>query len=129
MMEFQQLAQVVSLHVPLTRETNGMINREFIKAFQHPIWILNTARGACVNTEDLVRAIEEGKVKGAGLDVLEFEKASLQGLETGDSIPDALKYLSNSDRVVLSPHVAGWTVQSKEKLAQTILDKFKARFH
>ena len=128
-MEFQQLAEVVSLHVPLTSKTEKMINTEFINAFQQPIWFINTARGPCVVTEDLVRAIETGKILGAGLDVLEYEAISLQGLESGDSIPSALQYLSSSERVVLTPHVAGWTVQSKEKLAQTILEKFKARFH
>ena len=128
-MEFQQLADVVSLHVPLTSETERMINSEFINAFHQSIWFINTARGPCVVTEDLVKAMEEGKVLGAGLDVLEYEAASLQGLESGEEIPAALKYLTNSDRVLLTPHVAGWTVQSKEKLAQTILDKFKARFH
>ena len=128
-MEFQQTAEVVSLHVPLTGLTGGMVNTDFIQAFQHPFWLLNTARGACVVTDDLVQAIEEGKVLGAGLDVLEYEASSLQGLESGETVPAALDYLRKSDRVVLTPHVAGWTVQSKEKLARTILDKFKAQFH
>ena len=129
MMEFQQLAEVVSLHVPLTSKSEKMINTEFFDGFQHPIWFINTARGPCVVTIDLVQAIENGKVRGAGLDVLEYEAISLQGLESGDEIPAALKYLFNSDRVVLTPHVAGWTVQSKEKLARTIVEKFIAKFH
>jgi len=128
-MEFQQTAQIVSLHVPLTSETSGMVNTEFIQAFQNAFWLLNTARGACVVTQDLVRAIEEGMVLGAGLDVLEYEAVSLQGLESGETIPAALDYLRRSDRVVLTPHVAGWTVQSQEKLARTILEKFRERFH
>lgn len=128
-MEFQQRAHVVSLHVPLTTITRGMVNTEFIQAFQHPFWLLNTARGACVDTEDLVLALEEGNVLGAGLDVLEYETSSLQGLESRKTIPAALDYLRGSERVVLTPHVAGWTIQSKEKLARTILEKFKEKFH
>lgn len=128
-LEFKQRAEVVSLHVPLTELTKGMVNTEFIHDFHNPFWFLNTARGACVATDDLVQAIGEGKVLGAGLDVLEYEAASLEGLESGDSWPPAFNSLIASDRVVLTPHVAGWTVQSKEKLARTILHKFKARFH
>ena len=128
-MEFQQLAQVVSLHVPLTSKTEWMVNAKFLDAFEHPIWFINTARGPCVVTKDLVQAIENGKVLGAGLDVLEYEAISLQGLESREELPSALDYLRNSDRVVLTPHVAGWTSQSKEKLAQSILEKFKVRYH
>lgn len=129
-MEFQQLSEVVSLHVPFTELTYKMVNREFIESFSQPFWFINTARGACVVTNDLVAALENGKIRGAGLDVLEYEAASLEGLKnTGRNMPEALQYLRDSDQVLLTPHIAGWTVQSKEKLARTILDKFKDIFH
>ena len=127
-MEFQNRADVVSLHVPQTAETVGMVHSEFLNKFQNPIWIINTARGKCIITSDLVEAMKSGKVLGAGLDVLEYEKASFENMFSDNNLPDAFQYLINSDQVVLSPHVAGWTVESKIKLAQTIVDKIKAKF-
>jgi D-3-phosphoglycerate dehydrogenase len=127
-MEFQNRADVVSLHVPQTAETVGMVHSEFLNKFQKPIWIINTARGKCIITSDLVEAMKSGKVLGAGLDVLEYEKASFENMFSDNNLPDAFQYLINSDQVVLSPHVAGWTVESKIKLAQTIVDKIKAKF-
>ncbi|MCX2681105.1 2-hydroxyacid dehydrogenase [Galbibacter sp. EGI 63066] len=126
-MEFQKNVDVVSLHTPQTPETVGMINKEFIEAFHKPFWFLNTARGKSVVTKDLVDALKSGKVLGAGLDVLEYEKASFENLFTG-GMPEAFEYLVNADNVLLTPHVAGWTVESKEKLAQTIVDKIKEKF-
>ena len=127
-MEFQNRTDVVSLHVPQTAETVGMVHSEFLNKFQNPIWIINTARGKCIITSDLVEAMKSGKVLGAGLDVLEYEKASFENMFSDNNLPDAFQYLINSDQVVLSPHVAGWTVESKIKLAQTIVDKIKAKF-
>lgn len=125
-LEFQQRADVVSLHVPETESTTGMINTEFINGFQKPFWLLNTARGKCVNTNHLVKALKAGKVLGAGLDVLEYEKKSFEDWFTRK--PKAFKYLRKAHNVLLTPHVAGWTVESKEKLAQVIVDKIKAAF-
>jgi D-3-phosphoglycerate dehydrogenase len=127
-MEFQNRVDVMSLHVPQTEETVGMITSEFLNKFQKPIWIINTARGKCIITSDLVEAMKSGKVLGAGLDVLEYEKASFENMFSDNNLPDAFQYLINSDQVILSPHVAGWTVESKIKLAQTIVDKIKAKF-
>jgi D-3-phosphoglycerate dehydrogenase len=127
-MEFQNRADLVSLHVPQTAETVGMVHSEFLNKFQKPIWIINTARGKCIITSDLVEAMKSGKVLGAGLDVLEYEKASFENMFSDNNLPDAFKYLINSDQVILSPHIAGWTVESKIKLAQTIVDKIKAKF-
>ena len=92
------------------------------------IWILNTARGKCIRSKDLVDALKSGKVKGAGLDVLEYEKTSFEQLFDDSAMPEAFKYLINAENVILSPHVAGWTVQSKIKLAQTIVDKIANEF-
>ncbi|WP_422082246.1 2-hydroxyacid dehydrogenase [Ulvibacterium sp.] len=127
-MEFRQKTDVVSLHVPQTELTTGMVNTKFINAFHNPFWLLNTARGKCVITQDLVTALKSGKILGAGLDVLEYEKTSFEDMFTGDQLPEAFQYLIKSENVILSPHVAGWTVESKEKLAQTIVDKIKERF-
>ena len=124
--ELQQKAQVLSLHIPQTPETNGMVDRQFIDQMQHPFWFLNTARGKAVVTEDLVVGLKTGKILGAGLDVLEYESSSFHSIFNSSKLPKALRYLIHSDQVLLSPHVGGWTVESHRKLAQTILDKIKA---
>jgi len=125
--EFQEKVDVVSLHTPQTPLTMGLINAEFIDQFKNPFWFINTARGKSVVTEDLVSALKSGKILGAGLDVLEYEKSSFEDLFTS-KMPEAFQYLINAENVLITPHVAGWTVESKEKLAQTIVDKIKAKF-
>ncbi|MCM4162353.1 MULTISPECIES: 2-hydroxyacid dehydrogenase [unclassified Arenibacter] len=127
-LEFKQRAEVISLHLPQTPATINMINADFLKDFKNPLWLVNTARGKCVVTEDLVSALKEGKVLGAGLDVLEYEKKSFEDMFSGSELPEAFTYLINADNVLLSPHVAGWTVESKVKLAQTVVDKIKEKF-
>lgn len=124
----QEKAQIISLHVPHTELTFQMVNTDFISHFKHPFWLLNTARGSCVVTEDLVAALESGVILGAGLDVLEYEKSSFETLFS-KTPPPALDYLLKADNVMLSPHVAGWTIESHQKLAQTILDKIVNYFH
>jgi len=125
--EFQKRVEVVSLHTPWTPLTNKMVHSGFIKQFSNPFWLLNTARGKSVVTSDLVSALKSGKILGAGLDVLEYEKSSFETLFTSE-MPDTLKELLKMENVILSPHVAGWTVESKEKLAQVIVDKIKTSF-
>ncbi len=137
-LELQQRSDVLSLHVPQTPLTINMIDTEFINAFEKPFWLLNTARGKCVVTGNLVAALKSGKILGAGLDVLEYEKTSFEEMFTSTplsdraghsrSIPKAFQYLVKAENVLLSPHVAGWTVESKIKLAQTVVDKIKAEF-
>ncbi|MBT8210238.1 MAG: 2-hydroxyacid dehydrogenase [Eudoraea sp.] len=127
-MELQQRTDVLSLHVPQTPLTEYMINTEFIDRFHKPFWFLNTARGKCVNTSDLVKALKSGKILGAGLDVLEYEKTSFESLFSKGELPEAFQYLIAAENVLLTPHVAGWSKESKVKLAQTILDKLSARF-
>ena len=99
----------------------------FINQFEKPFWLINTARGKSVVTKDLVIALQSGKIIGAGLDVLEYEKSSFENLFSSE-MPAAFKYLIQAQNVILTPHVAGWTVESNEKLAQTIVDKIKAKF-
>ena len=125
--EFQEKVDVVSLHTPQTSLTLNMVNSVFINQFSKSFWLINTARGKSVVTQDLVSALKTRKVLGAGLDVLEYEKASFETLFSS-KLPEAFQYLIDSEHVLLSPHVAGWTVESKEKLAQTIVDKIKAKF-
>ncbi|MEE9408867.1 MAG: 2-hydroxyacid dehydrogenase [Polaribacter sp.] len=126
--ELQKKAAILSLHTPQTELTKNMINEKFINNFKNNFWLINTARGKSVVTKDLVSALETGKILGAGLDVLEYEKASFENLFSDNKLPEAFKYLIHSENVILSPHVAGWTVESKEKLAQTIVDKIKNKF-
>lgn len=120
--EFFERADIVSLHTPQTPQTLKMINAEFLSKFQKPIYFINTARGKSVVTKDLVSALESGKVKGACLDVHEFEKTSFENLEFSE-LPAEFQYLLKSEKVILTPHIAGWSIQSKEKLAQVILNK------
>ena len=127
--EFQNRVEVVSLHTPQTPLTIGMINTAFIQQFAHPFWLINTARGRSVVTKDLVDALESGQILGAGLDVLEYEKSSFENLFSEAKIPKPLQNLMQFKQVLLSPHVAGWTVKSHLKLAQTIVDKIKSQFH
>lgn len=127
--ELFEKTDILSLHTPQTSQTIGMINSGFIKKFKKPFWLINTARGKSVVTKDLVEALKNGKILGAGLDVLEYEKSSFENLFTNSKdIPEPLEELLQMDNVLLSPHVAGWTVESKEKLAQTIVDKIKLEF-
>ncbi|WP_299121817.1 2-hydroxyacid dehydrogenase [uncultured Winogradskyella sp.] len=137
----REKADVLSLHTPQTPLTLNMVNAEFINKFKKPFWFINTARGKSVVTEDLVSALDAGKILGAGLDVLEYEKSSFENLFKVDepkfrwmrkskktNLPEAFQYLIQADNVLLTPHIAGWTVESNVKLAQTIVDKIKANF-
>ena len=118
--EVQREADVVSFHVPLTDETHHYLDTGFIEAMAKPFFVVNTARGAVVDTEALVQGMENGKVRGAALDVLEYENMQADGL--GD-VPVSMQYLMQSPLTVLTPHVAGWTVESKYKLAAVLADK------
>lgn len=115
-------ADVVSLHTPLTSETNYMINDEFINSFKKNIYIINTSRGKCLNTTDLVKNMKSGKVLGACLDVLEYEAVSFENIDAA-SLPEPFQYLIKSDMVVLSPHIGGWTHESNERIARVLADK------
>jgi D-3-phosphoglycerate dehydrogenase / 2-oxoglutarate reductase len=135
--EFQQKVDVVSLHIPWTPETDKMVNADFINGFAKPFWIINTSRGKNIVTADLVLAMESGKILGAGLDVLEYEKLSFETLfqdlslssrAQSRELPEAFQYLLQAKNVILSPHIAGWTFESHERLAQVIVDKIKAKY-
>ena len=125
--ELQKRADILSLHIPLTSETHYLIDEDFISKMEKNFYFVNTARGKNLKTKALVEAIESGKVLGACLDVLEYEKSSFENLETSTSLSTKenqdLKYLLNSEKVIITPHIGGWTSQSKIKLAQFIVDK------
>lgn len=120
--QLQHEADIVSLHIPLDQHNRHLCNAEFFNAFRKNFYLLNAARGAVVDTDALVAALQNGKVLGAGLDVLEYEDTARDGLFTSP-LPAALQYLTQSPRVVLTPHVAGWTIESKVKLAEVLADK------
>ena len=135
--EFTEKCDVVSLHTPWTKETDKMVNAAFIESFAKPFWFINTARGKNVVTEDLVDAIGSGQVLGAGLDVLEYEKSSFESLfankkyvavSAAEPLPEAMRELMFMPNTILSPHVAGWTIESHEKLATVIANKIIKEF-
>ena len=121
--ELQAKSDVLSLHIPWTPETDKLLNTEFINRFAKPFWFINTSRGKNVVTDDLVAALETGKILGAGLDVLEYEKLSFENLFIETERRKAFDYLLQAENVLLTPHIAGWTYESHEKLAQVIVDK------
>lgn len=115
---------ILSLHVPLTEETQYLVNHEYLKRFKKPIYVINTSRGKVLNTNDLVTNIQSGKVIGACLDVLEYEGLSFETLDS-DQIPETFYKLVKMKNVILSPHIAGWTHESHYKLAMTIVEKVR----
>ena len=117
---------ILSIHIPFTVENKFWINKEFLSRFKKPIYVINTARGDVLKISDLLDAIDEGQVKGACLDVLEFEKSSFENLSDSESLPPDFVRLIKSDKVVLSPHIAGWTHESYDKLAKAMVSKILA---
>ena len=120
----QAQADIVSLHLPQTPETKAYINVDFINQMAKPFWLINTSRGNQVVIDDLLQAMENKAILGVGLDVLPFEESSFEQLDHNPQ----LQQLIDNPLVLLSPHVAGWTHQSKERLAQVIVDKVNGRF-
>ena len=124
--EIFDVADIVSMHIPLTDETLYMCDAEFFQRFRKNIWFINTSRGSVVNTEALVEQIKSGKLNGAALDVLEYESSSFEILS--ENFPEAFRFLTQSDKVILTPHIAGWTVESNVKLAKVLVDKILQAF-
>ena len=128
MEELMTKSEVISIHTPHTPITRGIIDYKFIEEMNHSFWLLNTARGSAVVTEDLVKGLKSGKIMGVGLDVLEYETRSFSSIFNDDKLPLALEYLIQAKNVILSPHVGGWTRESQIKLATTIVEKIKKIF-
>jgi D-3-phosphoglycerate dehydrogenase len=120
-------ADVISFHIPQNNETLFMANDQFFAKLHKPIFLLNLSRGKIVETAALAKAMEAGKVLGAGLDVLEYEKTSFESFFEQE-IPADFSYLLNSDKVILSPHVGGWTEESYFKLSDVLADKIIEHF-
>ncbi len=118
-------ADVLSLHTPLTAETHYLINNAYINKFKKNIYIINTARGKSLNTADLVKNIQLGKVLGACIDVLEYELVSFENIDS-KNLPEPFLYLAQSEKVMLSSHIAGWTFESNEKIAAILAEKILA---
>ncbi len=119
-------ADILSLHVPLTEETRTMCDNAFFNRFKKNIWFINTSRGPVVNTADLSEQLRSGKIMGAALDVLEYEDSSFENLS--GNFTESLRFLLESDKVILTPHIAGWTVESNIKLAKVLVDKILKAF-
>lgn len=122
--ELQAQSDIVSLHVDQRPENVALLDEAFLSSFTKPFILINTARGKSLVTSDLVKLLQSGKIKGACLDVLEYEKSSFENLFS-QPVSDDLRYLMESDRVLLTPHIAGWTGESKRKMAEVILQKLK----
>ena len=130
--ELQERADILSLHIPLNASTKYLVDEGFISKMKKNFYLVNTARGKNVKTSAIVDALKSGKVKAAALDVLEYEKSSFENLDTSTSLStrnkEDLQFLLDSEQVIVTPHIAGWTHQSKEKLAQFIVDKIVQQF-
>ena len=121
--ELKNKSEIISLHIPLSVSTKKMINRDFISQIKNPFWLINTARGNVIETDDVVEALKSKKILGAALDVLEYESSSFESIFKKNI--ESLDYLIKAKNVILSPHIAGWTYESHKKLAQIILNKVK----
>lgn len=117
-------ADIVSLHLPHTIKNTDLFNKEFIQKFDKPFWLINTSRGKIVNTLDLVDALNEKKILGAGLDVIDIESSSFNNIEK--ELNPYFNELINLKNVIITPHIAGWTFESNVKLSQIIIDKIKS---
>ena len=117
-------ADIVSLHLPHTINNIDLFNKEFIQKFDKPFWLINTSRGKIVNTPDLVDALNEKKILGAGLDVIDIESSSFNNIEK--ELNPYFNELINLKNVIITPHIGGWTFESNVKLSQIIIDKIKS---
>jgi len=125
--EIFEKTDVLSIHLPLSEETHHYVNEVFLKKFKKPIYLINTARGNNVSVAGLVKSLKNKTVLGACLDVLEYETKSFETINS-EELPEDFKYLAKSEKVILSPHVAGWTKESYAKLSSFLADKIQASF-
>lgn len=123
MEEIFDKSDFVSLHIPLTGETKYLVNKNWISSFRKPFVLLNTARGPIVKSDDLVEALKSGKITGACLDVIEYEETSFEKTSIADT--ETFDFLKKSEKVILTPHIAGWTHESNIKLSVFLAEKIK----
>ncbi|WP_131537694.1 NAD(P)-dependent oxidoreductase [Pedobacter nototheniae] len=119
MEEIVKHSDILSLHIPLTTETKQMVTDEYFFHFKKPIFFINTARGEIVNTTAVLNNLKSGKILGAGLDVLEAEKFPALGEQSW------YNDLKTNDKVILTPHVGGWTFDSYRKISEVLAEKLK----
>ncbi len=117
-------ADILSLHLPLTDETQWLVDSMFLGRFRKPIYLINTSRGQIVRTADLVEALRNKTVSGACLDVLEFEKFSFEDIQQ-QQLPEVFQQLLRFPNVLLSPHIAGWTHESHRRMAEVLIEKIR----
>ena len=117
-------SDILSIHIPFSETNHYFINDAFLSKFKKPIFLVNTARGLVLNTEDLVKHLKSGQVRGAALDVLEYEESSFEEIPFANP-PAPFKYLLEADNVILSPHVGGWSFESKLGHAQVLAGKIE----
>ncbi|MFQ5445552.1 MAG: NAD(P)-dependent oxidoreductase [Saprospiraceae bacterium] len=120
-------SDVLSIHIPYSKANHYFIDGNFLQEFRKDIFLVNTARGLVLKTADLVAHLKSGKVRGAALDVLEYEESSFDKFSL-ETLPPEFTYLSKSENVVLSPHIAGWSFESKRKHAEVLARKIKNLF-
>ena len=125
--ELQKKTNILSIHTPQNKLSIGMINKDFIEKMKNPFWLINTARGSAVNTKDLIDGIQNKKILGAGLDVLEYEKKTFENTFDNKIHQNFLDLIEN-EKVILTPHIAGWTHESHLKLAKVIVQKIQKDF-
>ena len=125
--ELQKKTNILSIHTPQNKLSIGMINKDFIEKMKNPFWLINTARGSAVNTKDLIDGIQNKKILGAGLDVLEYEKKTFENTFDNKIHQNFLNLIEN-EKVILTPHIAGWTHESHLKLAKIIVQKIQKDF-
>lgn len=122
--EIQAQADVLSIHVPLTAETRNFFTIEVLEGFTKPIYLINTARGEVISFDTLNEALQSKKLRGAVLDVLEKEK--LHAMTPSEKL--SFQKLAERSNVLFSPHVAGWTHQSYEKINHVLVAKIRGEW-
>lgn len=123
--ELKEFSDILSFHIPLTEETYHLGNEAFFNSFKKSIYFINTARGKVVDTKGLVQALKNGRISGACLDVQEIEDISFEGLTRNPDpeLKEAFEFLQQNSKVILTPHIAGWTHESNEKIARALFEK------
>ncbi|OQX97766.1 MAG: hypothetical protein B6I24_07760 [Bacteroidetes bacterium 4572_128] len=121
--EIFEETDILSFHIPLNEETKFLFNKNLIKNFKKKIFVINTSRGKIINTNDLIDGLKNNKILGAALDVLEYEKTSFENLYKNKKNFSNFNFLKKSEKVILSPHIAGWTKESKIKLSKLLAEK------
>ena len=125
--ELQKKSNILSIHTPQNKLSIGMIDKDFIQKMKNPFWLVNTARGSAIKTKDLIYGIQNGKILGAGLDVLEYEKKTFENTFHDKINQDFIDLIKN-EKIILTPHIAGWPYESHSKLAKIIVQKIQKDF-